>query len=246
MVPYLRKSSLIRCCKFILFSAYIFFIHSCNSHSVKSKHAMVVSAHPLASEIGLQIIKNGGNAVDAAVAVQFALAVVYPSAGNIGGGGFFVYRSNRGECSTLDFREKAPLNAQRDMYLDTLGNVVDNLSLIGHLAVGVPGTVDGMVTIHEKYGRLSWEKVIQPSIDLANNGFVLTEKQAYNLNYFNKSKLNFNDYNPYFKDTYHKGDTLLLRDLGNTLIQIRENKREGFYKGIVADQMLRKCKKTMV
>ena len=234
---------------FKLFGAGLFlsiFIFSCSfpkEQANKSKHAMVVSAHPLASEIGLQIIKNGGNAVDAAVAVQFALAVVYPSAGNIGGGGFFVYRSNGGECSTLDFREKAPLNAQRDMYLDTLGNVVDNLSLIGHLAVGVPGTVDGMVTIHEKYGRLSWEKVIQPSIDLANNGFVLTEKQAYNLNYFNKSKLNFNDYNPYFKDTYLKGDTLLLRDLGNTLIQIREHKREGFYKGVVADQIVEEMQK---
>ena len=234
---------------FKLFGAGLFlstFIFSCSfpkEQANKSKHAMVVSAHPLASEIGLQIIKNGGNAVDAAVAVQFALAVVYPSAGNIGGGGFFVYRSNGGECSTLDFREKAPLNAQRDMYLDTLGNVVDNLSLIGHLAVGVPGTVDGMVTIHEKYGRLSWEKVIQPSIDLANNGFVLTEKQAHNLNYFNKSKLNFNDYNPYFKDTYNKGDTLLLRDLGNTLIQIREHKREGFYKGVVADQIVEEMQK---
>ena len=234
---------------FKLFGAGLFlsiFVFSCSfpkEQANKSKHAMVVSAHPLASEIGLQIIKNGGNAVDAAVAVQFALAVVYPSAGNIGGGGFFVYRSNGGECSTLDFREKAPLNAQRDMYLDTLGNVVDNLSLIGHLAVGVPGTVDGMVTIHEKYGRLSWEKVIQPSIDLANNGFVLTEKQARNLNYFNKSKLNFNDYNPYFKDTYHKGDTLLLRDLGNTLIQIREHKREGFYKGLVADQIVEEMQK---
>ena len=234
---------------FKLFGAGLFlstFIFSCSfpkEQANKSKHAMVVSAHPLASEIGLQIIKNGGNAVDAAVAVQFALAVVYPSAGNIGGGGFFVYRSNGGDCSTLDFREKAPLNAQRDMYLDTLGNVVDNLSLIGHLAVGVPGTVDGMVTIHEKYGRLSWEKVIQPSIDLANNGFVLTEKQARNLNYFNKSKLNFNDYNPYFKDTYNKGDTLLLRDLGNTLIQIREHKREGFYKGVVADQIVEEMQK---
>ena len=234
---------------FKLFGAGLFlstFIFSCSfpkEQANKSKHAMVVSAHPLASEIGLQIIKNGGNAVDAAVAVQFALAVVYPSAGNIGGGGFFVYRSNGGECITLDFREKAPLNAQRDMYLDTLGNVVDNLSLIGHLAVGVPGTVDGMVTIHEKYGRLSWEKVIQPSIDLANNGFVLTEKQARNLNYFNKSKLNFNDYNPYFKDTYNKGDTLLLRDLGNTLIQIREHKREGFYKGVVADQIVEEMQK---
>ena len=234
---------------FKLFGAGLFittFIFSCSfpkEQANKSKHAMVVSAHPLASEIGLQIIKNGGNAVDAAVAVQFALAVVYPSAGNIGGGGFFVYRSNLGECSTLDFREKAPLNAQRDMYLDTLGNVVDNLSLIGHLAVGVPGTVDGMVTIHEKYGRLSWGKVIQPSIDLANNGFVLTEKQASNLNYFNKSKLNFNDYNPYFKDTYNKGDTLLLRDLGNTLIQIRGHKREGFYKGVVADQIVEEMQK---
>ena len=129
------------------------------------------------------------------------------------------------------------------MYLDTLGNVVDNLSLIGHLAVGVPGTVDGMVAIHEKYGILSWKEVIQPSIDLAINGFVLTEKQAYNLNYFNKSKLNFNDYNPYFKDAFRKGDTLNLRDLGNTLIQIREHKRDGFYKGVVADQIVEEMQK---
>ena len=234
---------------FKLFGACFFlsiFIFSCSypkDQDNKSKHAMVVSAHPLASEIGLQIIKNGGNAVDAAVAVQFALAVVYPNAGNIGGGGFFVYRSNEGECSSLDFREKAPLNAHRDMYLDSLGNVVDNLSLIGHLAVGVPGTVDGMVAIHEKYGRLLWKEVIQPSIDLAINGFVLTEKQAYNLNYFNKSKLNLNDYNPYFKDAFRKGDTLILRDLGNTLIQIREHKRDGFYKGVVADQIVEEMQK---
>ena len=106
---------------------------------------MVVSAHPLASKVGLEILKQGGNAVDAAVAVQFALAVVYPSAGNIGGGGFFVYRSKQGNGS-LDFREKAPSRSYRDMYLDSAGDVIKNLSLKGHLASGVPGTVDGMVT----------------------------------------------------------------------------------------------------
>ena len=139
---------------------------------------MVVSAHPLASKVGLEILKQGGNAVDAAVAVQFALAVVYPSAGNIGGGGFFVYRSNQGQFSSLDFREKAPSRSYRDMYLDSAGDVIDNLSLKGHLASGVPGTVDGMVAIHDSLGKLNWENLIQPAIDLANNGFALTSKRG--------------------------------------------------------------------
>src|SRR5690606_34462273 len=131
-----------------------------------------------ASEAGLAILKKGGNATDAAVAVQFALAVVYPEAGNIGGGGFFVYRSKDGELATLDFREKAPGKAHRDMYLDEQGNPIVDKSLYGHLAAGVPGSVAGMVEAHQKYGKLSWAEVVQPAVDLAEQGFVITERQA--------------------------------------------------------------------
>ena len=161
---------------------------SCNTNNKKSTpRAMVVSAHPLASEVGLSILKKGGNAADASVAVQFALAVVYPSAGNIGGGGFLVYRKNNGFSSSLDFREKAPSKAYRNMFLDSNNKVIENSSLYSPLAVGVPGTVDGMVQIHAKYGKLPWKELIQPSIDLAENGFPLTLKEANKLNWFNLS-----------------------------------------------------------
>ena len=144
--------------------------------------AMVVSAHPLASQVGADIMKKGGNAVDAAIATQFALAVVYPAAGNIGGGGFMVIRQADGSTDALDFREKAPLAGGRDMYLDEDKNVIDGLSRTGHLAAGVPGSVDGMVKAHEKYGSLSWADLLQPAIDLAADGFELTEKEARGLN----------------------------------------------------------------
>jgi len=121
-------------------------------HSQESRNGMVVSAHPEASKAGVEILKQGGNAVDAAVAVQFVLAVVYPSAGNIGGGGFMVYRSKTGATATLDYREKAPASASRDMYLDAAGSPIPGKSLRGHLASGVPGSVDGMVQAHKKYG----------------------------------------------------------------------------------------------
>src|SRR5688572_7567287 len=119
--------------------------------------AMVVCAHPLASKVGIEILKKGGNAIDAAIAVQFALAVVYPSAGNIGGGGFLLYRDTLGKSYVLDFRETAPEKASRDMYLDSAGNPITDLSLYGHLAAGVPGVVDGMVEAHKRFGSLSWE-----------------------------------------------------------------------------------------
>ncbi|MBL7974490.1 MAG: gamma-glutamyltransferase, partial [Candidatus Kapabacteria bacterium] len=127
---------------------------------VLAKKAMVVTAHPEATDVGIRILQKGGNAVDAAVAVQFALAVVYPNAGNIGGGGFMVYRNAKGETATLDFREKAPLKATRNMYLDTAGDPITDLSLSGALAVGVPGTVDGMVKAHERFGVLPWKDVV--------------------------------------------------------------------------------------
>ncbi len=145
---------------------------------VTAKHGMVVSAHPEASRIGVEILKKGGNAIDAAIAVQFALAVTYPVAGNIGGGGFMVYRSAAGSTAALDFREKAPAAAQEKMYQDSLGNVIPGLSLNGHLAAGVPGTVDGMVEAHKRFGTLPWRDLVQPSVEMAHNGVVLTEKEA--------------------------------------------------------------------
>src|SRR5471030_703555 len=123
------------------------------------RNGMVVCATPEASLVGLEILKKGGNAVEAAVAVQFALAVTHPEAGNIGGGGFMVYRSAKGVCSTLDFREKAPARANRDMFLDSVGNVINGMSTASHQASGVPGSVDGMVEAYHKYGRLKWAEL---------------------------------------------------------------------------------------
>ncbi len=143
---------------------------------------MVVCAYPDAAQVGLNILKKGGNAVDAAVAVQFALEVTFPEAGNIGGGGFMVYRSAKGEANTLDFREKAPGLASQDMYLDSAGNVIPKMSISTHQASGVPGSVDGMVEAHRKYGRLKWEELVQPAIDLARNGFKITKHLAADLN----------------------------------------------------------------
>ena len=157
----------------------IFPLGSCTSNrlpefidgkTVTSSSAMVVSAHPEASRIGAMILAKGGNAVDAAIATQFALAVCYPTAGNLGGGGFMLVRLSDGTYDGLDYREKAPGGASRDMYLDEDKNVIDNLSLDTHLASGVPGTVDGMFEAHRKYGKMPIEKLIQPSVDLAENG----------------------------------------------------------------------------
>ncbi len=139
------------------------------------KNGVVVSAHPEASKVGVNILKKGGNAIDASVAVQFALAVVYPNAGNIGGGGFLVYRDHKGNIDALDYREKAPLAAKEDMYWGEDGNAITELSLYGQLAAGVPGTVDGMVKAHQKYGKLSWNELLQPAIDLAAKGFHITQ-----------------------------------------------------------------------
>ncbi len=197
---------------------------------------MVVSAHPSSSKVGLDILKKGGNAVDAAVAVQFALAVVYPGAGNLGGGGFMVYRSASGELATLDFREKAPLLASRDMYLDSAGNVITDKSLYGHLAAGVPGSVDGMVKAHEKFGKLSWKEVVQPALDLARNGFPITDSQVEE---FTELQAEIKKYNPgksyFIKEKWSKGDFWVQEDLAKTLELIRDKGREGFYAGQVAD-----------
>ncbi|WP_420150953.1 gamma-glutamyltransferase [Spirosoma sp.] len=221
---------------------------------VIGRNGMVASAHPEASQVGLNILKAGGNAVDAAVAVQFALAVVYPGAGNIGGGGFMVYRDKEGKSYSLDYREKAPGRASQNMYLDSVGNVRPGLSISGHLASGVPGSVDGMVEAHKRFGKLTWAQLLQPAIDLAEKGFALTERDALGLN---RIKADLNTINPgktYFlksaapTDTgmlgqWHKGDLLVQSDLGKTLQRVQTQGRAGFYEGetarLLAEEMVR-------
>jgi len=204
----------------------------------------VVSAHPLASKVGVEILRQGGNAIDAAIATQLALAVVYPNAGNIGGGGFMVARLNNGKLLALDYRETAPLHADRDMYLDEHGNVEDGKSLNGHFATGVPGTVAGLFA-SAKYGKLSFAKLIQPAIDLAERGFVLTENEAISFNSIQKDLKEYNTVMPVFvKETGWKtGDTLVQVDLANTLKRIRDEGEKGFYEGETAKLIVEEMKR---
>lgn len=204
---------------------------------VNVEKAAVVSAHPLASEVGKLILQNGGNAIDAAVAVQFALAVVYPNAGNIGGGGFLVYHGKDEGSHSIDFREKAPLAAFKDMYLDEVGNAVPTTSQDGHLAAGVPGTVAGMFLAHQKFGKLPMMDLLKPAIELANNGFAITEREAKGLNRIAKD---FNEYNTQpsaftKEEKWQAGDILVQKDLANTLLRISEQGQAGFYEGETAD-----------
>lgn len=200
-------------------------------------HGMVVSANSEASRIGVEIMKEGGNAFDAAVATGFALAVSYPGAGNIGGGGFMVFRSADGKIDAIDYREKAPLKASRDMYIDSTGQVLMGSSTETLLASGVPGSVDGMIEVHRKYGSLPFKKVIQPAIDLAENGFYLTEGQAHSLNLSRKIFLERNRKPIAFvKDSaWKEGEILKQPDLAATLRLIRDNGRAGFYSGYTAE-----------
>ena len=197
--------------------------------------AAVVTGHPLASDVGKDILAQGGNAVDAAVAVQLALAVVYPRAGNIGGGGFMVYRAADGTVDALDYREKAPARASRDMYLDSIGDPIKGLSTKGHLAAGVPGTVAGLVEAHERYGSLPWAALVQPAIDLAREGYTISETESVRLNRYQEDIANYNDETcPFVKVDWATGDLLQQTDLAATLERIRDQKRAGFYEGETA------------
>jgi gamma-glutamyltranspeptidase/glutathione hydrolase len=211
-----------------------------------ARHALVVSAHPLASQVGRDIMQQGGNAYDAAVAVQFALAVALPVAGNVGGGGFLVYRDHAGPAGTLDFRETAPATASRDMYLDAQGNVVPGRSTAGALAVGTPGTVAGMEVLHKKLGKLPWAKLVAPAVRLAAHGLALTEKEAAGLN---RTQADFIKYNagspPVFvrATAWQKGDTLKQPELAAVLLRIQQQGRAGFYQGRTAELLLAEMKK---
>lgn len=215
---------------------------------VRARNGMVVSSHHLGSEAGLQILQEGGNAVDAAIATAFALAVVYPAAGNIGGGGFLVYHGADGETTTFNFREKAPLAATADMYLDETGRIRDNSNHSGLLAVGVPGTVAGMWLAHQKYGSLPWADLVEPAVRLAADGFPF----SWSMVNYSRSQEARSNRDPIYSATarsftkpglapYEAGETIRQPDLARTLERIRDNGRDGFYKGetarLVADFM---------
>jgi gamma-glutamyltranspeptidase/glutathione hydrolase len=217
--------------------------YSQQKKTVTSK-AAVVSAHPLASNAGLQMIKQGGNAIDAVIATQLALAVVYPGAGNIGGGGFLVAHLKNGKNISIDYRETAPAHASRDMYLDRAGNAVAELSQSGRLACGVPGTIAGIFACM-KYAKLPLKKIIAPAIELAEKGFAITESQAQSFNY---AKKEFEEVNiipvVFVKERLWKaGDTLIQPELAATLKRIRDLGAKGFYEGKTADLIVAEMKR---
>ncbi|MGB5315168.1 MAG: gamma-glutamyltransferase [Robiginitalea sp.] len=199
-----------------------------------AESAMVVSARQEASEIGIQILRNGGNAFDAMVATELALAVAYPFAGNLGGGGFMVYRKANGEIGSLDYREKAPLAAHKDMYLDSLGNVIPGMSTVGASGTGVPGTVAGIFAVHERFGTLPIAEIIRPVIDLVEKGVVVTDKQAQRLQNYRQQIIEVNGDNTLFYNECKTGDTLSYPALANTLKRIALHGRDEFYTGETA------------
>ena len=222
-------------CFIVQCTAQINAYHYHSQKKVTAAKGAVVSAHPLASKAGIEVLKSGGNAVDAAIATQLALAVVYPGAGNIGGGGFMVAHLKNGKNITIDYREMAPAKASRDMYLDANGNPQMNLSQDGHLASGVPGTIAGLFACL-KYAKLPFKKLIQPAIDLAEKGYAITAGQAADMNELKKEFLQLNTAPVVFvKDQLWKeGDTLIQKDLANTLKRIRDFGAKGFYEGETA------------
>ena len=211
------------------------------THGLIAEKAMVVSAREEASKIGVSIMKQGGNAFDAMIATDLALLVSYPVAGNIGGGGFMVFRTKDGSTGSLDFREKAPLAATKNMYLDADGTVNSDASKIGALAVGIPGTVAGLFEVHQKLGSLPFEKLIEPAIQLALNGVVVTEKQAQSLNDHTDDFKIANNRTILLDKVWKKGDTIKYLKLAETLKRIKANGRDEFYKGetanIIVDQV---------
>lgn len=228
----------------ILIFAFIVYcapVYAESPDPVRSENGMVVSADKFATDIGVKILKQGGNAIDAAVAVGFALAVTYPRAGNIGGGGFMVLHLEDGTNTTIDYREKAPISAFRDMYLDENGDFVPELSQEGVTAAGVPGSVAGMLYALEKYGTMDIETILQPAIDLAKNGFPIPYNTMRSLNWHQGIYKKYPSTTKIFvKDTtgFEEGELLVQTDLAKTLEEIKNNGRDGFYKGWVADSIV--------
>jgi len=209
------------------------------NRGVTSEKAMVVSARVEASKIGTAILQKGGNAFDAMVATELALAVAYPYAGNIGGGGFMVYRNTAGETGALDYREKAPLAASKDMYLDENKEVIKGKSTLGAMAVGVPGTVAGIFEVHRKFGTLSIEEILAPVIALAKRGVIVTKKQEKRIAKFQASFLKANKDTILFNKAWKEKDTIKYSALAATLSRIQKNGRDEFYKGETARRLVK-------
>lgn len=209
------------------------------NRGVISEKAMVVSARVEASKIGTAILQKGGNAFDAMVATELALAVAYPYAGNIGGGGFMVYRNTAGETGALDYREKAPLAASKDMYLDENKEVIKGKSTLGAMAVGVPGTVAGVFEVHRKFGTLSIEEILAPVIALAKRGVIVTKKQEKRIAKFQASFLKANKDTILFNKAWKEKDTIKYSALAATLSRIQKNGRDEFYKGETARRLVK-------
>ncbi len=226
---------------FITSIIILFTINSFAGNPERSKSGIVVSASPLASQIGVDILKKGGNAVDAAVAVGFVLAVTYPTAGNIGGGGFMVIHLADGINTTFDFRETAPYKATKDMFLDSLGNYNPDLSQKGWLSSGVPGTVHGLISALKKYGTMNLSEVIQPAIELAENGFTLTYDMVESINYYYDDFVKIVSSKKIFTkngERFKEGDLFIQKDLANTLKLIRDDGIDAFYKGEIAQRIV--------
>ena len=218
---------------FVLFF-YLFPIITAAQTGLVTNKAMVVSAREEASKIGVEIMKNGGNAFDAMVATELALAVAYPYAGNIGGGGFMVYRKANGEIGSLDYREKAPLAASKNMFLDEKGNVIKGKSLETALAIGVPGTIAGVFEVHTKLGSLPIEEILKPVIALAERGVIVTKKQENQLKNYHEAIVNINGSTSLFSNLFKEKDTIKYPTLAATLKRISKNGRDEFYKGETA------------
>jgi len=250
MIPYLSKKTL----SYFLILTLLGNIEGLQAQKLDTvktyRHAVVVSASVLASQVGSKILERGGSTIDAAIGVQFALAVVFPQAGNIGGGGLMVIRTqnrnkkgvfNSPQYYSLDYRETAPAMASRNMYLDTHGEVIKGQSTEDIRASGVPGVVDGMVEAHKRFGKLNWKSLVDPAVELARDGFVLTEQEAAALNSRKEIFIKLNGPKCPFVKTdgpWKAGDKILQPELAHTLELIAEKGRSGFYEGEVADRLI--------
>lgn len=235
----MKKISLL----FYFISFYNFAQNTAAPTGLTASKAMVISARVEASKIGVEIMKKGGNAFDAMAATELALAVAYPYAGNLGGGGFMVYRKANGEVGSLDYREKAPLAASKNMFLDKDGNVIPGKSTESPLAIGVPGTIAGVFAVHKKFGSLPISEILKPVIALAEKGVVVTLKQQKQLENYHESIVKANGPNTLMAGRFKEGDTIKYPALASTLKRILKNGRDEFYKGKTAQVLVDYLKK---
>jgi len=225
--------------QYIFLFIFLILIGCTNKSSTELfKNGIVVSAKIEASNAGIEILKIGGNAFDAMIATDLALSVVYPNAGNLGGGGFMVYRLSNGDNGTLDFREKSPLSSFENMFLDKLGDEIPDLSTKGALAVAVPGTIAGLFEVYKEFGSISLDLIFQPAIELAENGYKLTANQAQSLNNNRKEIIELNGFLDLFKNKFNEGDLFVNKALAKTLRRILKNGKDEFYKGETAIEIV--------